>query len=136
MFVLLTFILGYVFLYEMDKRASQQTKFYDELGANIQKHRKGRDLSQDALAKLVGLTRTSLTNIEKGRQHPPLHTLCEIAEQLKVDVSELLPRSAPIQQPLNLKAFAEQLKLRDNEVAFIETAIKGGPPHDDTKKQD
>ena len=67
----------------MKKTISQQLTFYPQLGENIRKYRKDRHLSQERLANLVGLTRTSLTNIEKGRQHPPLHTLCEIIEQLQ-----------------------------------------------------
>ena len=120
----------------MKKRTSQLSAFYEELGANIRKTRNARKLSQEELARLVGLQRTSLTNIEKGRQHPPLHTLCEIVEQLKVDISELLPRSTAVQNSTDLRALAGSQVRTENELAFIESAIKGGTPHADTKKQD
>jgi len=42
--------------------------------------RRGKSLSQDALASAVGLTRSSISNIEKGRQKPLLHTLIDISE--------------------------------------------------------
>src|SRR5579871_3366378 len=80
--------------------------FYQQLGANVRARRKKLGLSQDALAQLVGLTRTSLTNIENGRQHPPLHTFCEIVEQLKVDASNLLPRRAAVTEVVDVKTMA------------------------------
>jgi DNA-binding XRE family transcriptional regulator len=118
----------------MKKETSQQIALYRKLGENIRKCRTQRKLSQDELAKLVGLNRTSMTNIEKGRQHPPLHTLCEIIEHLKVDISELLPRSTAMQDPLDLRALARPQVRGDEELAFIETAIKGGKAYGDTKK--
>src|ERR1700684_4591763 len=81
------------------KSADQLEIFYRQLGTNIRECRNRLNLSQDALGKLIGMTRTSLTNIESGRQHPPLHTFCEIAEQLKVDVLELLPRPLVVAEP-------------------------------------
>jgi DNA-binding XRE family transcriptional regulator len=118
----------------MKKQTSQQIALYRKLGENIRKCRTQRKLSQDELAKLVGLNRTSMTNIEKGRQHPPLHTLCEIIEHLKVDISELLPRPMEMQNPLDLKALARPQVRGDEELAFIETAIKGGKAYGDTEK--
>lgn len=51
--------------------------------------------SQDDLAKAVSLTRTSITNLESGRQQVPLHTLYAIAENLHCHVFDLLPKTAP-----------------------------------------
>jgi transcriptional regulator with XRE-family HTH domain len=117
------------------KDAPQEAAFYQQLGANIRKYRTRLELSQDALARLVGLTRTSLTNIENGRQHPPLHTFCEIVEQLKADVSELLPRPLTTAEPANVKAILGRQVRRENERAFIETGIgmKEKGSHGDTE---
>jgi transcriptional regulator with XRE-family HTH domain len=54
-----------------------------------------RRMSQEALADLVSLTRTSITNIEKGRQKLLVHKLLEIAGALGIDVVSLLPESNP-----------------------------------------
>ncbi|MBK8091524.1 MAG: helix-turn-helix transcriptional regulator [Verrucomicrobiaceae bacterium] len=105
------------------KNAPQQAMFYHRLGQNIRKCRKRHKLSQDALAKLIGLTRTSLTNIESGRQHPPLHTFCDIVEQLKVDVLELLPRAIAATEPVDVKAMVGMQLRGDKELAFIESGI-------------
>jgi DNA-binding XRE family transcriptional regulator len=120
------------------KKTAQQVMFYQQLGTNIRKHRVRNKLSQDELAKFVGLTRTSLTNIEKGRQHPPLHTFCEIVEQLKVDIWDLLPRPVASREPIDLKTLAGSQVRGENELAFIETAIgiRGGSAHGNTTKED
>ena len=48
-------------------------------------------MTQEKLGRLVGLSRTSITNIEKGRQHVSLHQLFAIAEALRVRPEALLP---------------------------------------------
>jgi transcriptional regulator with XRE-family HTH domain len=109
----------------MKRQSPYKVEFYRHLGAKIREFRNQRKLSQDELAKLVGLARTSLTNIEQGRQHPPLHIFCEIVEQLRVDISELLPSQTAIHEPTDLISLAGVQVRGDNELAFIETAIKG-----------
>ncbi|MBL8824601.1 MAG: helix-turn-helix transcriptional regulator [Planctomycetia bacterium] len=70
--------------------------FYEEVGRRIRDARKRRKpvLTQEGLAGLVSLTRTSITNVEKGRQKFLLHTLADIAAALHVDPASLLPQSA------------------------------------------
>jgi transcriptional regulator with XRE-family HTH domain len=48
-------------------------------------------MSQEAFAKAVGLSRTSITNIEGGRQPISLHTLYFMADILGVEPADLLP---------------------------------------------
>ena len=48
-------------------------------------------MTQDRLGRLVGLSRTSITNIEKGRQHVSLHQILRIADALEVEPEFLLP---------------------------------------------
>ena len=49
------------------------------------------NLSQKELADAVGLSRASITNIERGRQPVSLPSLYVMANILEVDVSDLLP---------------------------------------------
>ena len=69
--------------------------FYEEVGRRIRDARKRRKppLTQEALGELVSLTRTSITNVEKGRQKFLLHTLADIATALQVQPASLLPQS-------------------------------------------
>ena len=48
-------------------------------------------MSQQAFAKAVGLSRTSITNIERGRQPISLHTLYFMADILGIEPADLLP---------------------------------------------
>jgi transcriptional regulator with XRE-family HTH domain len=106
------------------KTRTEQAAFYQQIGTNIRKCRTRLNLSQNALGKLIGMTRTSLTNIENGRQHPPLHTFCEIVEKLKVDFPELLPRPlAPAELDVQVKAMVRRQVSTHDERAFIETGI-------------
>ncbi len=69
----------------------REAAFYEELGLRILAKRRDRKVTQEKLAELVGLTRTSITNIEKGRQKVLAHVLLELAEALNTDVADLLP---------------------------------------------
>ena len=66
-------------------------QFYLLVGERIREARKARSLTQESLAAAVSLTRTSITNIEQGRQNFPLHVLIEIASALGIPPAELLP---------------------------------------------
>jgi transcriptional regulator with XRE-family HTH domain len=123
------------------KDQSEQEAFYQQLGTNIRERRKALKLSQDALARSIGLTRTSLTNIENGRQHPPLFTFCEILDQLKVDASALLPRRAETTagDATAVKAIIAQQARNPDERAFMTAALglrKQENEDGDTKKKD
>ncbi len=60
-------------------------------------------MSQEAFAKAIGLSRTSITNIENGRQPVNLHTLYVMAEVLRRDVNDLLPPSPAKEVELSLR---------------------------------
>ena len=53
--------------------------------------RKSKRMTQQALADAVGLTRTSIVNIEAHKQSMSLPTLWHIARALGVPVRKLLP---------------------------------------------
>jgi transcriptional regulator with XRE-family HTH domain len=68
-------------------------ELYALVGQLIRKAREEHGLTQAQLASLVSLTRTSITNIEHGRQKLSLHTVYEIADALAVEPYTLLPPS-------------------------------------------
>lgn len=65
------------------------------------------------------MSRVSIVNIEAGRQHPPVHVLWDIAQELDVELTFLLPGRAEYQQSL------EPVKLDEEAVATIEAAANG-----------
>ena len=95
--------------------------FYQEVGRRIRDARKRRKppLTQEALGKIVALTRTSITNVEKGRQKFLLHTLADFASALQVDPASLLPTSRESNHQLD-----EALKDRPRaEKEWIKSAV-------------
>lgn len=64
---------------------------YRYVGARLRRRRNELGMSQGELANAVGLLRTSVTNIEAGRQKAPLHILYKICAVLDIEVSVLLP---------------------------------------------
>ena len=49
-----------------------------------------RSLSQEALAKKVGVSREYIARLETGKHDPPLSTLNRLARALRVKVAELV----------------------------------------------
>ena len=66
-------------------------KFYDELGARIKEARNKASINQDALGNYLNLTRSSIVNIESGRQRPSIHLLLQMAKVLNVNLNDLVP---------------------------------------------
>jgi transcriptional regulator with XRE-family HTH domain len=94
--------------------------FYRKVGERIRARRQERGVSQEGLARAIGLKRPSLSNIEKGRQNILLHMFCDIADTLNTSVSELLPEriaSAPVGMP-DLGGLAKEVR------EFVEAGIK------------
>ena len=69
----------------------RENKVYKEFGGRLRRARKNAKLTQENLAERVGLTRTSITNIEKGRQKVLIHTLFNLASAVGVNPHILLP---------------------------------------------
>jgi transcriptional regulator with XRE-family HTH domain len=64
---------------------------YKQFGSELRAARDGSDLTQEQVAGRVGLTRTSITNIEAGRQQVSLHQLYQLAAAVGKRPAELLP---------------------------------------------
>jgi transcriptional regulator with XRE-family HTH domain len=86
----LTFIRGSTILRIVKAKAADRL-FYRHFGQLLAEARRKKGISQELLADELGLSRTSITNIEKGRQPIQLHTLYCIARLLGVELKDLLP---------------------------------------------
>jgi transcriptional regulator with XRE-family HTH domain len=75
---------------------THEAALFELLGKRIRSRRQDRGHTQEELAKLISLSRTSLTNIEQGRQRPPLHQLLRVAEALECEIHDLLPRRSDL----------------------------------------
>lgn len=61
-----------------------EEQVYAELGRRISVIRKWRGLSQETLARRMGMVRASITNTEAGRQKLPIWNLLQVSEILEV----------------------------------------------------
>lgn len=64
------------------------------VGDKLKAVRKVMKFSQDDLANKIGLTRTSIVNIEKGRQSLTIENLYKISELFQVNPMDLLITSS------------------------------------------
>lgn len=96
-------------------------ELYQELGRKIRqaRERHSQRLSQDTLAKRLGISRASVVNIEAGRQHAPLHLLWQIAELLGTDLTVLIPSQGELLAP------AGRVELDRGMMKQIEAAANG-----------
>jgi transcriptional regulator with XRE-family HTH domain len=63
---------------------------YRQVGARIEQIRTALGITQEELSKKVGLTRTSITNIEAGRQVITLDGLLKFCESFHITPKQLL----------------------------------------------
>lgn len=68
--------------------------FYELIGSAIKSKRKELRYTQSELAQKTGMSRTSIGNIESGRQYPPVHLLWEIGQALECNPIEFYPSSS------------------------------------------
>lgn len=64
---------------------------YKSLGERIRARRVEVDMTQTELGQRVSMTRSSIANIEAGRQRAMIHTIMQIANELDLEPRELLP---------------------------------------------
>jgi len=69
-------------------------KLYELIGDRIRQIRETQSprMSQGDLAKILGLQRTSVTNMEQGRQKPTLDTLLRLCEHFSLEFDAIVPK--------------------------------------------
>ena len=73
-----------------------RSDIHDRLAASLREARKARGLSLDAVAKLSGVSRSMVSQIERGESSPTVATLWNLTQALQVDFAGLLEgRPAP-----------------------------------------
>ena len=65
------------------------TNRVENIGKNIKKYRKTKQLPQIELAVIVGIDRAYLSEIENGRTNPSINILYAIADALQINITEL-----------------------------------------------
>ena len=96
---------------------------HQAIGRKVRDARDRAGLTQEALGVLVGLGRTSITNIEKGRQRLTVLTLVSLASALGKAPADLLPAHNASARP-PVEAVPD---LTEDERRWIETVV--APEH-------
>lgn len=69
-----------------------------QIGNRIRSARKNKQLTLDELSSLSGVSRSMLSEIERGRTNPTLGTLLSVTECLDIDVGDLI-RDTGVRNP-------------------------------------
>lgn len=69
---------------------SQRPDIHDRLAASLKAARRSKGLSLDAVAKLSGVSRSMVSQIERGESSPTVATLWNLTQALHVDFAGLL----------------------------------------------
>ena len=69
-------------------------RLYELVGDRIKQLREAQTpkMSQGELAKILDLQRTSITNIELGKQKPTLDTLLRLCEHFGLEINAIVPQ--------------------------------------------
>lgn len=94
---------------------------YTEIGKKLKSRRKSLNLTQSALAEMVGLTESSISRYEAGRiSTMPTSTVKRICEVLHIEPSELLGLTPENSFEYDLK---EILKMADDLPEYVKTDL-------------
>lgn len=99
---------------------------YKEFGCRLRDARKAADMTQESLAEQVGLSRTSITNIEKGRQRIPLHVLFLLASAVGVHPATLLLERKETHKPAVIDKRTLKTPLKQDELDYVTTLVASG----------
>ncbi|WP_079085593.1 helix-turn-helix domain-containing protein [Streptomyces dysideae] len=103
----------------------QIDRFYASVGDRVRDARSAARMTQAELADRLSLARSSIANIEAGRQRIPLHVFFLIADALGADAKDLLPNGVTSQETPKLSNIEARLAAAPDESSrdFIESAL-------------
>ncbi len=81
------------------KRKRKGQSAADRVGERVATHRKDRHLKVSELARMVGVSPSLISQIERGQSQPSVATLFALAESLEVPVDAFFVKDAPAAGP-------------------------------------
>ncbi len=107
-------------VFEDEKRSSGKI----ELGLRLKEVRTKRGLSQTELAKLVGVTPSTISQVESNLIYPSLPALVKMAEVLSVEVSSFFQAATDVTKRLVFSpADASEIRLSDMPEEMISAKL-------------
>ncbi|CAM2078965.1 MAG: hypothetical protein NSGCLCUN01_03174 [uncultured Clostridium sp.] len=91
------------------------------LGYNLKKYRTEHNLSQEAFATILGISRTALRGYENGQNHPTSIILISMAKALNCSIDDLLGHN--IKAPLNISSNEDFSNVKE-KILYLDNLIK------------
>ncbi len=107
-----------------------KTTLYQLLGVKLAQIRNEKGFSQEHIAKKIGISRASVSNIEKGKHQIQLSTLYELSFLLETEIHMILPTYREVKEQMqnddnpDLKSLLEKEILGTKTKSEIEKLIK------------
>ncbi|QMV42665.1 helix-turn-helix domain-containing protein [Cohnella cholangitidis] len=95
---------------------------YTEIGRKIREERDKKGWTQQELSDMVELTRSSIANIELGRQKIQVHVLYTFAKLFGINPTDLMPQTNQIYQDEVITDEKESLDKESRD--FLERILK------------
>ncbi len=108
----------------------EATELYRMIGIRIRQERERRGWTQGELADRVGLGRTSMTNIEAGRQRLLVHQLWQISRVLSIQPRDFF-QDSPSAQAQSMEELLASVPEKERE--FVAEVVKKGARRGRTK---
>lgn len=100
----------------------------NQIGERIKKKRELLNLNLNELAEKVGISASALSQIEKSKSSPSIHTLKAIAEALNSSIGELVGENEPLSN--NPVVLREDVKFVDqNHTGTIVFSLSNNTPN-------
>jgi len=93
------------------------------LAARLREERTAKGLSLDALARLSGVSRSMLSQIERGESSPTVASLWNLTRALNIDFSALLDSERAAENPIREVMTADRTPMIRNRAAGCEIRI-------------
>jgi transcriptional regulator with XRE-family HTH domain len=81
------------------------------IGEQIKVKRLANSLKQENLASKVSLTRSSIAQIEAGKQAPSIFLLYKLCDALKISIFDVLPKEEF--DPLSADRFVDKIQVKE-----------------------
>jgi transcriptional regulator with XRE-family HTH domain len=110
--------------------AREPEAVYRILGRRLRELREQKDIPQEELATFAGLTRSSIANIESGKQRVFVHQLLQFAARLKVGLNELLPEREFAPESVQAESKQDRTAFLERVKSLAAPEKQKEPPHD------
>lgn len=94
-----------------------------KIGAKVKQYRENLKIQQEEMAGKLGISRSSLSLIESGKQEPNLDTLAKIAQITKLDLREIFNMNAKRIVIIDTSVILNRPKYLDIVVKYADTVV-------------